>query len=159
MKKVYDSFLSFPSDLPLRVMYRSTMPGHENCHKYHYPVTYFDQVAQDPTGERNRTYHWHWFPEYNEFARELWGSGALSLGDLSNRGEEVLERGVSSTTEREPSTVITEYWDIWNMSATRPDAHIAWNGHFVDCLHVSLQDAYGAGLMSFSGVRLACTNG
>lgn len=147
MNKVYESFFSFPSDLPLHIMYRSTMPGHENCERYHYPVTRFDEAAQDPTGRRNKTYHWHWFPEYNAFAKELWGDGPLSPDSIAGQ----TKGGVKwqAKTDRVGDTSVeTEYWDIWNLSATRPDAHIAWQGHFADCLHVRFSTDYGAQLMN-----------
>ncbi|KIM24790.1 hypothetical protein M408DRAFT_229202 [Serendipita vermifera MAFF 305830] len=134
MRKVYDSFLSFPSDLPIRVMYRSTMPGHEYCTRYHYPVTLFDDIAKDPTPSKNH-YHYHWFPKYNAFAKGLWDEGPLSLS--RNRMQEVdidILKSRGGPAKREPeASVATEYWDVWNMTVTRPDAHVGNNGR--DCLH------------------------
>jgi hypothetical protein len=139
MKKLYESLQTFPEDLPLRFMYRSTMPGHENCYKFHYPVTKFDAAAKDPTGNRNKTYHWHWFPDYNAFAKELWGDGLFSINHSGTRlDEEQDDFEIRANLGKRGAALTTEYWDIWNLSATRPDAHIAWNGNHVDCLHVSL---------------------
>jgi hypothetical protein len=128
-------------------MYRSTMPGHENCHKFHYPVTSFDRAAIDPTGERNKTYHWHWFAEYNSFAKGLWGDGPIALNRSRTNlhgDQDDLERRANAN--KRGLALTTEYWNIWNLSATRPDAHISWNGNHVDCLHVSVAIVLAPGL-------------
>jgi len=139
MKKVYESLQELPDGLPLHFMYRSTMSGHENCDRFHYPVTRDHPVAKNPTGTRNRTYHWHWFTEYNAFAKELWGYGPLALnhnGVSPRSGGDDLEW--RAKVKKGGRTITTGYWDVWDMSVTRPDAHIAWNGNSVDCLHVSV---------------------
>lgn len=133
MKKVYDSFQSFPSDLPIRMMYRSTLPGHEYCMRYHYPVTMFEEIARDPTPSKNH-YHYHWFPEFNAFAKGLWDGGQFSLNLKSTSNEQL---GTLEWRSNGRSSVTTEYWDVWNMAVTRPDAHVGNDGK--DCLHVSVE--------------------
>lgn len=87
-----------------------------------------DPLAQNPTGNHTGTYHWHYFVEYNEVARDTWGRGkfALGIGDVDSEGAS--------------RNLTTEYWDVWNLGATRPDAHVAWTGKHEDCLHVSPTD-------------------
>ena len=91
---------------------RSIIPGHEHCENYRDPVPPTHEIALDPTGERKQTWGWHLFPDFN----------AITKADFSHQ-----KRG----------SVRIEYWDVWEMGATRPDAHVAWTGSFFDCLHVS----------------------
>ena len=117
------------------------MPGHEYCSRYHYPVTVFDEIATDPTPSKNH-YHYHWFPEFNAFAKGLWESGPLSLNYemvSEEEGDTTGWREAMSKRVLGPS-VTTEYWDIWNMTVTRPDAHVGNNGR--DCLHVRDSTSY-----------------
>jgi hypothetical protein len=94
---------------------RSIIPGHEHCENYRDPVPPTHEIALDPTGERKQTWGWHLFPGFN----------AITEADFSHQ-----KRG----------SVRIEYWNVWEMGATRPDAHIAWTGGFFDCLHVSRLD-------------------
>lgn len=103
--------------LPLDVYFRSTLPGHKNCINYTEPVSPSDPIAVDPTGERGNTFRWHLFPEYNRLARDAFNG-----------------------RKNEEGNVQLNYFDVWEMSATRPDAHVgSLAGNTNDCLHVSLK--------------------
>jgi len=91
---------------------RSIIPGHEHCENYHDPVLPTHEISLEPTGERKQTWGWHLFLDFN----------AITRADFSHQN-----RG----------SVQIEYWDVWEMGATRPDAHVAWVGSGFDCLHVS----------------------
>ena len=138
MRKVYDSLSTLPTNLDLRILYRSTLPGHNDCDKKLYPVTKYDESAINPTGDNKGPYHWHWFPQYNAIARQLWGGGQWSVG--SNPRLKVEDKWEKRDQMSDPwgSGIVTDYWDVWNLAATRPDAHVAWANKFNDCLHVSL---------------------
>src|SRR5258706_9428760 len=90
---------------------RSIIPGHEHCENYRDPVPPTHEIALDPSGERKQTWGWHLFPDFN----------VITKADFSHQ-----KRG----------SVQIEYWDVWKMGATRPDAHVSWTGGFFDCLHV-----------------------
>ena len=74
-------------------------------------ILYYPRTLE-PTGERKQTWGWHLFPDFS----------AITKADFSHR-----KRG----------SVQIECWDEWEMRATRPDAHVAWIGSGLDCLHVS----------------------
>lgn len=109
-KLILETTLSI-EDVPMRIIMRSIMPGHEHCENYSDPVPPYHRIAIDPCGERKTTYGWHLFPEFN----------AITKRDFSHASRNDIQ---------------IEYWDVWKMGAVRPDAHVAWVGSFFDCLHV-----------------------
>lgn len=135
MQKVYESLSALPSTLDLRILYRSTLPGHKDCEKKLYPVTKYDDAAVHPTGPFTGPYHWHWFPQYNDVARELWGLGRWSVRSKSRSTIEDKWERRHLSQDSWGSGIVTDYWDVWNLAATRPDAHVAWANRFMDCLH------------------------
>ncbi|KAG8901650.1 hypothetical protein FRB99_005179 [Tulasnella sp. 403] len=116
----YDKLLDFISDtmahfaerMPLRVLHRSIAPGHQDCGKFKDPVDPSHPITVPPV-----THHgWQLFPQYNEVAKTKY----------------------TSTFEGR-TTGRPAYWDIWKMSAVRPDAHVGFTGKSWDCLHVLVQ--------------------
>ncbi|KAG8905646.1 hypothetical protein FRB99_008487 [Tulasnella sp. 403] len=111
LKIVTDEMENFLEKLPMRVFYRAVSPGHEGCEGYHTPVSATDQITR-PVEVRTNSYGWHLFPRYNDLARKSFSS--FYAGGLD---------GIA-------------YWDIWNMSAVRPDAHVGYSVTNWDCMHV-----------------------
>ena len=66
------------------------------------------------TATERHFFGWHLFQQYNTMARNAFATSKVG------------ERPIS-------------FWDIWDMSIQRPDAHLAWNKEAknYDCLHVS----------------------
>ncbi|KAG8907472.1 hypothetical protein FRB99_004048 [Tulasnella sp. 403] len=95
--------------LPLRSFFRSMAPGHEKCETFHTPATLGEPITQPIQNTRS----WHIFPQYNDIARNAF---PYYLDNVNH-------------------TAGLQFWDIWNMSVVRPDAHLGWTGTAFDCIH------------------------
>lgn len=137
MRAVHSSVFYLPSNIRLHAYYRSTLPGHENCYQFRFPVSTKDGIAKNPAGRQNHTYNWAAFPELNEFAGRLWGSLLSDQEFETNIGTDVAEEPtLGERNKARNGGIVTRYWDVWNMGATRPDAHMEWTHKALDCLHV-----------------------
>ncbi|KAG8897525.1 hypothetical protein FRB99_008111 [Tulasnella sp. 403] len=104
---IRDSINDFSQRLPMRAFWRSVSPGHFGCKDYHQPVQPGDPI----TLPKKHHQSWHIFGPYNDIAKSI-------IPPLKN-----------STLNQ-----IT-FFDIWDMSVLRPDAHIGYLGWGFDCIH------------------------
>ncbi|KAG8897524.1 hypothetical protein FRB99_008110 [Tulasnella sp. 403] len=102
-----DALSRYSQVMPMRSFWRSMSPAHAGCKDLKHPV-HLGDPATLPVKHRAS---WHMFADYNKIATEI-------LPPMSQ-----------STLKQ------LTYWDIWNMSLMRPDAHVGYSPGTIDCVH------------------------
>ncbi|KAG8907468.1 hypothetical protein FRB99_004044 [Tulasnella sp. 403] len=105
---VRDTINAASKTLPMRAFYRSVSPAHPGCQNHDKPVQSGDPITHPAPGPLSH----HLFSKYNDVARGI--IPPLSQSDLNH----------------------ISFYDIWDMSVLRADAHSGYMGHATfDCLH------------------------
>lgn len=95
-----------------RVVYTTSVPGHEGCRTYSAP---FVNISEYDNSPRNQQYNWNYMERFNDYARERLSTLLAENDDHDGLGWTLL--------------------DVYPFTVLRPDGHRAPTRRPPDCLH------------------------